>query len=81
SAGRWGFVFSPSLHAHGSTSISSGSSVLGHSPLGGIDTIVRPFNVAEVISASGTVSTRGTTSNAGRIPRAYLARSRPCHAW
>ncbi|GKD52815.1 hypothetical protein Tco_1286202 [Tanacetum coccineum] len=57
------------------------SSVLGPSPLGGVDTIVRLFNVAEVVSVLGTVSTEGATSNAGRIPRACPARSRPCHAW
>ncbi|GKC95321.1 hypothetical protein Tco_1160763 [Tanacetum coccineum] len=61
-------------------SVSRGSFVLGSSPLGGIDTIVRLFNVAEVISVSGAVSTGGATSTAGRIPRACPDRSRLCHA-
>ncbi|GKA19091.1 hypothetical protein Tco_0699006 [Tanacetum coccineum] len=62
------------------TSVHGGSSVLGPSPLG-VDTIVRLFNVAEAVSVSGTVSTGGATSNAGRIPRACPARSRPFSSW
>ncbi|GKG15414.1 hypothetical protein Tco_0357737, partial [Tanacetum coccineum] len=71
SAGRRGFVFSPSLRAPGSTSVSRRSSVLGPSPLGGVDIIVRLFNVAEVISVSGAVSTGGTPSYAVTFPGAF----------
>ncbi|GJQ97174.1 hypothetical protein Tco_0008313 [Tanacetum coccineum] len=81
SAGWWRFAFPPSPRAPGLMYVSRGSSVLGHSPLGGVDTIVRLFNVMEGVSVLGMVSTGGATSNAGRIPRACPARFRPCHAW
>ncbi|GKG47000.1 hypothetical protein Tco_0504197, partial [Tanacetum coccineum] len=38
SAGWWRFAFPLSPRAPGSMSVTRGSSVLGHSPLGGVDT-------------------------------------------